>query len=907
MLFGRRSVFALIACATLALLLLAGCATGKPTETPSSRELGQLMGTLDVASPGSARDEQVTLVEGRAEPGEPEIIRGTGRMVGSARPFSPPVSGDVVLSFEDAELRAVIETIFSEILGQSYLIVGDLSGRITLQTSRPLQRNAVLPMLERVLQMAGWAMVHSPSEDIYRIMSLDAAARAGHVIQAPRNVKAIRPGYQVAVIPLRYIAASEMAKILEPLLPPGATVRVDTPRNLLLLSATSSDVSIVMDNVDLFDVDMLAGLSVGMFPLANINPVVISGELEALFSAEAEGPLEGVLRFIPVERLGSVLVVTTQPAYLDQAEGWIRRLDRAKGNTSGRNLYVYRLQNTNAEEIAASLNQLYDFTLSRTGTRQPLDTPLADSLAPGQVGARLGRIEQETTSIQGRPRVGGSGIGGLAADDDDQSIRVVADTLKNALLILARPAEYEDLRRAIQALDIEPLQVLVDATIVEVRLTDELRYGLQWYFRGNIGGDLRGEGVLSSGDSGALGRAFPGFNYSVIDVDGMIRGVLSALAKDELVEVLSSPSLMVLDNHSAQLRIGDQIPIRTSESFSTLTETSRITSTIEYRDTGVLLTVTPRVNASGLVTMNIRQEVSDVTATTSSNIDSPTIIDRAINSTVAVRSGETIVLGGLIREFTGAQKGGVPLLKDIPLVGAAFSSTERVARRTELIVLLTPRVARDQDSARDITQEFRNRLERLQDAVNRAQPAGARTMTSISVPVVDQHPAALPTPARTDEMVAAQGLPEPDPVPIAEPQPVIRLEPMMEPRPELAATSPVKPDPAEVPEPPAPVTSASAQPVGNLPWLAIQEPAHFTIQLIAAQDHEQARNYVASRRVEDAQFAEIQSNGRAFVVAFVGAYPDRVAAERALARMPPELRAENPWIRTLGSVQDALR
>jgi len=706
--------------------LLSGCSQMAAQQQPQPL-LSERIALLEAESRRESDLGPVTLVEGRTDRSEVEIIRGTGRMIGRPREITELETGEITLNFEDAELRQVVEAVFTEILDENYLIVGDLSGRITLQTSRPLPRSAVLPTLERTLHMAGRAIVHDAREDLYRIMTLDAAARAGHVVRAPRNVDAIRPGYQVAVIPLRYIAASEMAKILEPLLPPGATLRVDTPRNLLLLSATSNDIATAMNNVDLFDIDLLEGLSVGIFPLDNISPELVAVELEAVFSADSGGPLAGLFRFVPMDRLGSILVITPQPEYLNRARDWVQRLDRAQGDARGRNLYVYRLQNTNADQIAQSLNRLYDFSVQQAGPtgrataeREGMERMrLGESLAPGETGITLGGREATTVTDTSRPDPRTSAPRTTGGGGDESSVRVVADAINNALLILARPAEFEDLRKAIQALDIEPLQVLVDATIVEVSLSDELRFGLQWYFRDSLSGGRTGEGIFSAGPTAALTRQFPGFNYSVIDGEGRIRAVLQALAEDERIEVLSSPSLMVLDNRSAQLRVGDQVPIRTSE--STGVDGDLITSTIQFRDTGVLLTVTPRVNSGGLVTLDVVQEVSDVSRTTSSDIDSPTISTRSIASTVAVRSGETVVLGGLIRENRLDISTGVPVLKDIPLLGYAFSGTQRTTRRTELIVLLTPTVARDQESARAITDEFRNRLERLQEGLERWQ------------------------------------------------------------------------------------------------------------------------------------------------------------------------------------------
>jgi len=258
--------------------------------------------------------------------------------------------------------------------------------------------------------------------------------------------------------------------------------------------------------------------------------------------------------------------------------------------------------------------------------------------------------------------------------------------------------------------------VLVEASIVEVTLSDDLFYGLEWFFKNGLNNSSKtGTGLLDLGTPG-LAAQVPGFSYSVVDSAGAVRAVFNTLASDNKVNVVSSPSLMVLDNQSASIRVGDQVPIRTSETTNTGSsgDDPLITSTIQFRDTGVMLEVTPQIKDGGMVVLKINQDVSDVSQTTSSGIDSPTINQRQINTTVAVHSGDTIVLGGLIRDNQDTGNSGIPGLRNVPGIGWAFGETSKTRRRTELVVLITPTAITNRAEAREVTREFRNHLKGLQ-------------------------------------------------------------------------------------------------------------------------------------------------------------------------------------------------
>lgn len=302
----------------------------------------------------------------------------------------------------------------------------------------------------------------------------------------------------------------------------------------------------------------------------------------------------------------------------------------------------------------------------------------------------------------------------LSADAGNGPIRISADPVNNALLVSATPRDYARVHDAIQQLDLMPMQVLFEASIVEVTLRDQLRYGVQYLLQnGGLGITDNGRVILSATPSRAIQPLLPGFAFTLTGGGAEPRVVIDALSEVTDVKVVSSPRLLVLDNQVARLQVGDVVPIVTQTAASTLTNNPLIVNSVQYRDTGVTLEITPRVTASGLVTLEIGQEVSDVQRTTTSNIDSPTIRQRRLLSTVAVQSGETILLGGLIREENTGANSGIPVLREIPVLGALFGQTDNRAQRTELIVLVNPRVLRNSQEARDATQDTLRRFQHL--------------------------------------------------------------------------------------------------------------------------------------------------------------------------------------------------
>ena len=630
-----------------------------------------------------------------------EISNGSGSFINYAAARrnavkKQPAGGDIVLNFEKTDINEVINTILGEMLGANYVVDPAVTGTVTLATSQPLSRAELLPTLEALLRVNG-AVVHE-AEGIYSVVP---ASKALSGSRAPQVRLSGDLGYQLLVVPLRFIGASEMQSILQPLLPESGIVQVDTARNHLLIAGTQAELEQAKSTIEVFDVDQMRGKSVGLFRLQNAEANEVRDELKTIMGADDDGPLADMLRFITINRMNALIVVSTQSQYLDDAKSWIERLDLA-GDAAGENMYVYPVQNGRAENLANLLTQLFNSRGVATGSFGSMG---AGPLSPSPVNPARTTSTQAASQVattQSLPRTAAGGAGGVSG-----GVQIIADSENNALLIMASRADYEKIRSAIRRVDVMPLQVLVEATILEVTLSDELSYGLQWFFKNGIGDSKQGVGELFplSVD--------PSFSYTVTDSASNIRAVLNLLAADSRLDIISSPSLMVLDNRTATIKVGDQVPIRTSETTSLATSGTDplVTSTIQYRDTGVLLEVTPRVNPGGMVVLDITQDVNDVDQTTTSDIDSPTIIQRRIMTSVAVQSGETVVLGGLIRNNKSESEAGVPGLRSVPGVGRLFSSKTTTNTRTELLVLITPTAISNVEEAKKSTEEMKRKLD----------------------------------------------------------------------------------------------------------------------------------------------------------------------------------------------------
>jgi general secretion pathway protein D len=702
---SRRAVqraFALV----LTLLLAAGCAENRfATRPPAWGDTLQSAAQTAASAPTPAIESQRPDDDAQSppapapdfyDPGSDQLVREIGP-IADARVDD---DGDIKLNFQNANLLEVVKVIMGDMLRLNYTVDPAVQGAVSMQTTRAIGRADLLPTLELLLRMNNAALVQR--EDLYQIVPLAKALAEVRAPQLGDTSLSLPAGFRVRIVPLRYVAAEEMAEILTPFISANnQLLRVDTGRNLLILADAGSNMGRLLDTIEAFDVDRMAGMSVALFTPDFVDAETLAKDLEALLADPEQGLMKGLVRFLVVERLNGLIVVTPRAEHLARVREWIERLDRNTGDASPR-LFVYRVQNGKAQDLAAMLSDLF----SEGDRRRPA------SLAPGLKPATVGDAPDAGENAPDRtPRAAAVSLPGDGLQiNADSEVRIIADESNNALLILARGSEYRQILAALRQLDVSPMQVLIEVTIAEVTLTDNLSFGVEWFFKNNFGSKI-GEGLLDLG-AGGIGPITPGFSYAISDSGDVVRAILNTLATESNLSIISSPTLLVLNNQEANIKVGEEVPITTQQQQAT--DTSRnIINNIEYRDTGVLLTVKPRINAGGLVIMEVEQETSQVPSTFDVDVLTPRIRTRNISSTVAVNSGDTIILGGLIIEDRNTSEAGLPLLHKVPGVGALFGRKEDNQTRTELIVLITPRAVADSTAALQVTDEFRRRLQKL--------------------------------------------------------------------------------------------------------------------------------------------------------------------------------------------------
>jgi general secretion pathway protein D len=654
------------------------------------------------------------------------------------------------LNFENMPVTAVAKVVLGDILGVGYTIDPRVQGTITLASGRPVPKADVLFALENALRVGNVVLVRETAG--YRLVPLGEAIGTGNVDVDQARAE---PGYGVSVVPLQYVSAQTLIKLLDSFATRPGTVRADTARNMLLIQGSGAERRAAIETVLSFDAEWMRGQSVGIFPVRNTTPDPLVTELEKIVDSGEGGLTQNLIKFQSIGRMNSILVVARKPELLKTAATWIRRLDNGDSSTSVR---VYRVRYGEARQMARVLNDMFN-NGGANGLDSPLNqtapgsgavaTPSGDQMASsGQFGAGFGtpassstRVRQQLgitpptqrgagTDLAAVPAAGGPG-GGLPVGPSGggdapllTGVRITPDVVNNSLLVYASREKYRIIERAIQQIDRPQMQVAIDATIAEVTLNNDLNYGVQFFLtshdlglRPDKGSALNSAAaqpptIDASGVANAfLNRAFPGFNF-LVGPQAQPRVILDALHAVTSVKVLSNPSLVVIDNQPAILQVGDQVPISTG-SATVLTTNNTIVNTIDYRDTGIILRVIPRVNVNGIVRLDIEQEISNVTPTSSTTTSlTPTVSQRRVKSSVSIASGQTVLLAGLISERQDRGSSGIPLLDQLPQpIGDIFatSRTNGLAR-TELIIFIRPQIIRDGVDAHFVAEEMRSKL-----------------------------------------------------------------------------------------------------------------------------------------------------------------------------------------------------
>lgn len=702
------------------------------------------------------------------------VSPGTGKFIGSVsnRPTPAEQAGEegVTLNLVNLPIAQAAKIVIGDILGADFVVDPKLDGKVTVHTANPVRRSVALDLFQSALRVSGAAVVSAGG--IYKVVPADQAATSGETITAEPVSPTSQPLGDVArVVQLRYVSASDMKRVLEPIAERGAIVRADDARQTLTLSGSAQDIATLQDAISMFDIDMMRGMSFALVPVRSGDADMLAEDLKNVFGSEKEGPMSGMIRFIGNKRLSSILVISSQPEYLARARSWIQKLD-ARAEHSEKQFFTYRVQNRPAQELMVVLTSIFgakgqqaDSGVSprfgsaamssgdsASGGGQPSSSPLGALSASGGGGGAGGGLGSGGLGSGGLGGggLGGGGLGGggsggplssgtgsggpsgfsvpggpqsapsaaptPAVSLDNDRYKVGVDPAKNALVVMATPEDYRRIRQVIETLDVLPNQVFLEATIAEVKLNDTLRFGVRWFMQNHA--NLFGFGVTGNQAGPAANTAlgqnllgvnvaanFPGFAYAFRALNQQV--TLSALNAITEVNVISTPSLTVLDNREAMLQVGDQIPVQTLTSVSAIGNTF---NSVNYTNTGVILKITPHISESGRVMLELEQEVSNVDPNTPPGSTTPTIQQRRVKTQVVVNDSESLMLGGLVKDQRGRAATQLPVVGDVPVVGSLFKDKGDAIDKTELVIMITPHVVRSLSEGREITEEFKRKL-----------------------------------------------------------------------------------------------------------------------------------------------------------------------------------------------------
>jgi general secretion pathway protein D len=642
------------------------------------------------------------------------------------------------LNFENTPVTTVAKVILHDILGVGYTIDPRVQGTVSLASGRPVPKDDVLFVLESALRTSNVVLLRDTAG--YRLVPAAEAVGGGGVDRVAADSRP-EAGYGITVIPLQFVSVQTVTKLLDSFAMKAGTIRADPVRNLLLIQGSGAERRAAVDTVLSFDADWMRGQSVGVYPVRNTTPEPLIAELEKIMDSGDGGLGQGMVKFQPVGRLNAILVVSRKPELLRTAGTWINRLDGSDVASTG--VKVYRVRYGEAKQIAALLNDMF----AGGNASSTLDSP-TNQIAPGGGTTALSSTERLTggpsspTTAGVRPQVlavpeaapnaaanpgassltGARGATGTPGSAILPGVRITPDVVNNALLIYANQADYRIIERTLNQLDRPQLQVAIDMTIAEVTLNDNLNYGVQFFLKSqDFGAPVNTGSAINSAAGAVLGQALPGFNF-LIGSALEPRLIINALHAYTDVKVLSNPSLVVVNNQTATLQVGDQVPVTTG-SATVLSTSNTVVNTVDYRDTGIILRVVPRINSSGKVLLDVEQEISNVANNANSTTLTPTLSQRKVKSSVAVQSGQTVLLAGLISETQNRSRSGIPLLDQLPGVGEAFTQNLKGIQRTELIIFIRPQIIRDGVDAAVVAEELRSKMRGAK--VGSSNPPGA--------------------------------------------------------------------------------------------------------------------------------------------------------------------------------------
>jgi general secretion pathway protein D len=633
--------------------------------------------------------------------------------IGPSRRAEPPKGARFVLNFDNADIYEVIR-VMAEMMGINYVIDPRVKGVVNIRTTGQISTQDIFPIFQTILKMNGATAVQKGI--VYEIVPFGEAKK----LFIPPTVNRV-PGrsqeerYTIQILSLRFIPATEASKIIKPFLSDGADIVEHPLQNLLVVGDLSSNIQKVVSIMELFDVDIFSDTRVRIYPILNADVNEVAKEMERIFSSLEVSLKSGRgvgITFTPITRINSLLAVSSIPGVFEKVERWVKELDRIPGEGTQLNVFVYYVQNGKAKDLAEVLKQVYvPIKGAKPEGKEKATAPTSTSgtpTAPGPRGVRPSPATPSTGPGSAREESGGVPEG---------EISIVVDDTTNSLIIRAYHRDYRAILDTIRKLDIYPKQVLIEVLLAEVTLDDSVKYGLEW---STFSDSFTKGGRTYSYTVGAGGIApqtdmVSGLRYAITSVD-RLAAAISASASEDRLKVIGSPHVLASNNKEARIQIGQSQPILTNTYTTTgTTSPGVVEGTIEYKDVGIILTVTPRISDSKLVTLDISVESSTVGQTALGNLTQvPFFPKKTAKTTLSIMEKETIVIGGLIEDRKEAVKTGIPYLSKIPVLGALFGWHANTVSKTETVIFLTPRVIGDLADSNRVTEEIREKVFTIQ-------------------------------------------------------------------------------------------------------------------------------------------------------------------------------------------------
>jgi general secretion pathway protein D len=599
-----------------------------------------------------------------------------------------------------------------EILKISYIIDPRVKGVVNIHTSGQIAAEEAFPIFQSILRLNGATAVKK--DGAYEIVPLTEAKKLPISPTMREPGKPSEEKYTIEIISLKYIPVTEVSKIIKPFLSDGADIVEHPPHNILILGDLASNVRKSLDIINLFDMDIFSGLRVRIYPIVNADVSEVAKEMERIFSSFEVSTKSGRgvgITFTPITRINSLLVVSSIPEIFEKVEGWLRELDKIPGEGSKLSVFVYYVQNAKAKDLAEVLKEIY----GKVKEKKP-----GEAKERGAVPAEAPARGMRAASTPAAPVVAAKEE---AAGVPEGEINIVVDETTNALIIKAFQRDYTSIVETIKKLDIYPKQVLIEVLLAEITLNDSNNFGIEWArFLSSNPPNAQEVLLQSRPPTDPFSQALSAANirYSIVELGGRVAAAISAAASTNRLNVVSSPHIIASNNKEAKIQIGKSQPILTSTySYGTTTGTTTpstgvIEGTIEYKDIGVILTVTPRISDGGLITLEIQVEKSDVSLSALGSLPNVPVFDKKTAKTIlSVLQGQMIIIGGLIEDSKTRNKSGVPLLHKIPILGALFGTQTYSNDKTELLLLMIPHIITDHIQSKTVTDEFRDKVEGL--------------------------------------------------------------------------------------------------------------------------------------------------------------------------------------------------